>query len=84
MEEHGFISKQVEVVLKTYCNACGFEIVHNVHSDRDSHRAQIFATWGYGSPKDGQDHLAHLCEKCYDTMIVSWVIAPTITGLFNE
>lgn len=66
-------------VLHTFCNKCGEEI-KSPCSEPESVLAKIFATWGYGSPRDGEDHLAHLCETCYDTFIETWKIPPTIVG----
>ena len=78
------ITRQVlrEEVIHTYCNKCGDEI-YAPNSDIESVIAKVFATWGYGSPRDGEDHLAHLCECCYNLMIEDWKIPPTIMGKYN-
>lgn len=48
------------------CDKCG-------KSCRDSGNmnfeyAEVKATWGYGSNKDGDQHEAQVCETCYDAM----------------
>ena len=72
-------------VVRTFCNRCGLLVPDPYPlSDLDSHIVKLFATWGYGSPKDGEDHIAHMCESCYDEMIQTWVIPPTVTGKIDE
>jgi hypothetical protein len=81
MQESEFQDKRVEVVVRTFCNKCGNLIDPGDLSGIESHSARIFATWGYGSPKDGEDHSLDLCEVCYDVFVHECRIPPTVTGL---
>ena len=64
--------KQVE----KYCNMCGNKITESGLQREDSLR--IEKVWGYFSEKDGERHVIHLCEKCYDMWIKSFQIAPVV------
>ena len=40
--------------------------------------AEIKATWGFYSKKDGEQHESDLCEDCYDKMLETFKIKPKI------
>ena len=44
---------------EVYCNSCGKKI--------ETTDSTIKKEWGYFSNKDGQIHIFHICESCYDT-----------------
>jgi len=81
MQEFETKPRPTEVLVRTFCNSCGIIVEPNPCSDISSHIAVIFATWGYGSGKDGEDHTLHICELCYDKFVDKCVLKPTIDGL---
>lgn len=70
------IQKEVEVIEDYICNKCGKSTKEQSCGNYEC--ANLTAYWGYGSKRDGQEHEAHLCEKCYDEFIKSFVIQPDI------
>lgn len=52
------------------CNICGGSCLVEIGPEcTDYSYAKLTATWGYGSPKDTEQHKAHVCEPCYDAKI---------------
>lgn len=54
--------KTDHVVVDITCDICG----RSTKTDYGFEFARITAHWGYMSNKDGQDWVAHVCEKCID------------------
>lgn len=67
MKRKKLVEKKVEDVVGVVCNICGEDIPHG---ECGPEYATLKASWGYGSPKDTQQHEAHICEPCYDEKIV--------------
>lgn len=57
------------------CNCCGQVIVPADSSDKAAFLA-VTQMWGYFSKWDGFRHSFHMCEKCYEKMIMTWVYPP--------
>jgi hypothetical protein len=55
-----------EDVVDIICDICG-KSTKTEFSDYEY--AELSATWGYSSSKDGEYHEVCLCEKCYDRVI---------------
>ena len=53
-------------VYEVYCNSCGKKIETTGSTKREDY-ISIKKEWGYFSNKDGQIHIFHICESCYDT-----------------
>ena len=53
-------------VYEVYCNSCGKKIETTDSTKREDY-ISIKKEWGYFSNKDGQIHIFHICESCYDT-----------------
>lgn len=72
---------------KLTCNKCSTVIWDADTSEKDDHGLPVAwnvsyfeATylWGYGSPKDGEEHTWHLCEACYDILVTSFSIPVSV------
>ncbi len=50
-----------------FCDICGEDC--RKEGDYDSEWAELKATWGYDSRKDGDEYHIDLCEKCFDRTI---------------
>lgn len=51
-----------------FCDICG-EDCRKHPDDYDSEWAELKATWGYDSRKDGDQYNIDLCENCFDKTI---------------
>jgi len=51
-----------EPITNILCDICG----ESCKKSADYEYAYLSANWGYDSKKDGEQHRAHLCEKCYN------------------
>ena len=73
------IVKNKIVLDKVICNMCGEVIINGntYRSERQDYLA-IRKCWGYHSNKDGEKHRIDLCENCYDKLVESLKIPPTI------
>lgn len=62
---------------KVICNKCGKEIViQNGRLEEDV--LEVSKRWGYASEKDNEVHSFDLCEACYDELVSTFQIPPTI------
>ena len=71
-ENDEIIKKEVFV-----CNCCGELIAAVDESDRAAF-LDVRKAWGYFSKWDGCIHHFHICEKCYEKMIQSWLYPPDV------
>ncbi len=53
-------------VVDILCDICGMS-ARTEYGDFEY--AQLAATWGYASTKDGEEHEVCLCESCYDRVL---------------
>ena len=58
---------------KVYCNACGRELGDLSQIQKEDFVC-IEKEWGYFSNKDGEHHIIHICETCYDRWIHTFQI----------
>ncbi len=49
------------------------------HASGGCEYATLENKWGYGSPKDGEHHQIHLCEACYDALLIAFSLTPEVT-----
>ena len=57
------VSKVVDVI----CDICGNSCKDS--EDKNLEYAEIYIPgggWGFDSGKDGENHICHMCEGCYD------------------
>lgn len=75
MIEKVMVSREIEVTNDVVCNCCG-------KSTKDQYGhfecVEVVACWGYGSTKDNQCHESHICETCYDRIVATFKIPPTV------
>jgi len=63
-----------KTLINVTCDVCKRScLTHKIVDAQDEERMFEFATlsanWGYFSEsKDGEKHVCHLCEKCYDVV----------------
>lgn len=63
------------------CNKCGRSC-----RVEDEHQPEVFGfvcvelrvDWGYFSSYDLESHRSHLCERCYEELVASFVIPPEV------
>jgi hypothetical protein len=68
----------VRAIEDVVCNRCGKSCV-----DKGCGRefAYLQVSWGCDSRKDMEEHVSHLCEPCYDEIVATFAIPPTIEDL---
>lgn len=72
MTKYKTIREPKKVVDSIICNVCGEEIFNGedyVHIDK---------LWGYFSNKDNEHHSFDICESCYNKLVKTFKIKPTI------
>jgi len=63
-----------------WCNMCGER--HNAKDfEKTGQFAAIDKTYGFGSLKDGDRYLAHLCEPCTDKLFSVFKIPPQVAPM---
>ncbi len=75
MEIKDVVQVNVERIQDVLCNICGNSCVDEVGN---KNCATLWCDWGYSSKKDGEFHLAHMCEECYDTVISAFKHPPDV------
>jgi hypothetical protein len=73
MEVKELVTRSEIVVVETLCNKCGGKIDMTYGS-----KAHLLGDWGYGSNKDNETHSSDLCEPCYDGIVSTFAIPPTV------
>ena len=73
------MKKYDEIIKKEVfvCNCCGEQIAAVDESDRAAF-LDVRKAWGYFSKWDGCIHHFHICGKCYEKMIQSWLYPPDV------
>lgn len=67
------VKRNVETLKDIKCNLCGKSC--KASSGLGYSCATLDAYWGYGSNKDGEKYLAHLCETCFDNIVKNFKIS---------
>ena len=79
---------EIDYPSKLTCNKCSSVIWDAETAERDNHGLPVAwgvsyfeasHSWGYGSPKDMENHEFHLCEPCYDEFVSSFKIPVSVT-----
>jgi len=68
-------TEEVNRLKAVTCDKCGTDCLTEWNNVEALHCA---ASWGYGSPFDGEHHSFDLCAKCYDEWTVKLGILPKI------
>ncbi len=63
-----------------YCNFCRKAV--SVNEDNQGDVIDLSYSYSYGSPFDGDVHKAHICEKCYETVLIPKMQIHPRTGNF--
>jgi hypothetical protein len=77
--EYRRIQREDKEIARVTCNKCGRSWGYN-----DQDRPQfttINHTYGYGSPKDGDKYVSHVCEPCMDEIYASFAKPPQVVGM---
>ena len=74
------ITQVVAVTDDVLCNRCGKSTIDEIKLNREY--ATLSVTWGYGSHRDGERHVAHLCETCFDEITACFKL-PTLESEHN-
>lgn len=64
------------------CNKCE-RVVELVNSDFQTEVSftSIKHTYGYGSPKDGDKYVSHVCESCMDAFYATFSVPPQVVPM---
>lgn len=68
--------KEIEVTIDVICNRCEMSCADTLTGFLEY--GTLSAFWGYGSKKDGDSCVAHLCEACVDDIVEMFKISPLI------
>jgi len=75
---------EAEIVDDVICNVCGGSCKPSAGAHNYEY-ATLRAVWGYDSDgRDGDLHAAHICQACFEKMIVDWKHDPQIRADFNK
>lgn len=69
MKIHENITMQVEKLVDIRCDKCD----QSTKREHNYEHAQIYADWGYESEQDGASYALHICEKCFNEIISSFI-----------
>lgn len=71
-------TETVEVIDDILCNKCGKST--RLPESRCFSFVALDVLWGYGAAHDTEHHESHLCEGCYDELVATFDIPPTVKG----
>ena len=77
MTKYKTIQEPKQLPDKVFCNLCGNEIKFDCGLPTQDY-IHIDKAWGYFSNKDNEHHSFDICESCYDKLIKTFKIKPTI------
>jgi hypothetical protein len=78
MLHHRRIQRETAEVVRLTCNKCGRSWEKAAgHPDFTT----IKNTYGYGSPKDTDKYLSHICEECMDAFYATFAIPPEVVSM---
>lgn len=89
MQEFRKVLHEAYEVAQTTCNKCGAEIPHvwipKEHSEFEVHPGYttIRHKYGYGSKKDGDEYISHICEPCMDLFYATLMIPPQVVSMYG-
>ena len=72
------IPQEVEVIDGTICNICGEPIGMYEEIGIPCEHVHIHQSFGYCSHHDTETHDLDICEECYDKLLASCKIKPTV------
>lgn len=78
--------KEVQVtqtrICKVTCNKCGKVVDFGDHDfQTEVDFTTIKNTYGFGSSKDGDKYVSHICEPCMDEIYATFAIPPQVVGM---
>jgi hypothetical protein len=74
------VQREDAEVVQVTCNKCGrCWLKSESHPDMTA----IKNTYGYGSKKDGNKYVSHICEPCMDEFYATFVVRPQIVGMIE-
>jgi len=72
------IQREDQEITQITCNKCG-----KVYAKAESHPdfTTIKNTYGYGSTKDGDKYVSHVCEPCMDAFYATFAVPPQVVSM---
>jgi len=61
------------------CNKCGNTFEH--HQNQGENYTLIQKIYSYGSNKDGDKYVSHVCEPCMDAFYATFALPPQVVGM---
>lgn len=71
-------TRNVRIAEAVTCNKCGRSCELDDDGPDSFPTVELKKMWDDDSPKEGEAHLAHLCEGCYDALVATFLIPPEI------
>jgi hypothetical protein len=76
------VQREDKEIVQITCNKCG-----KVYSKDVSYPGPDFTTikntYGYGSQKDGDKYVSHVCEPCMAAFYATFVLPPQVVGMIE-
>ena len=69
-----------ETMGTTHCNKCNNDMGIYPHDKSCIKGIEINAYLGFGSKRDGERHMFHLCDDCFDNLISLFITPTDIKG----
>jgi len=76
------IQREDKEIAQLTCNKCG-KVYPKSNDGSLPHPdfTTIKNTYGYGSGKDGDKYVSHICEPCMDEFYAIFVVPPQVVGM---
>lgn len=82
MYEYKQVETTVSRVCRITCNKCGRVVDFGPNDYQvDLDFTEIKHIYSYGSPKDGDKYVAHVCEPCMDAFYATFQVPPQVVSM---
>lgn len=82
MKRFRIVQVEIKKVSSITCNKCARVVDFGEHDFQvETDFTEISNTYQYGSPKDGDRYLSHICEACMDEFYASFKIPPQVSDM---
>jgi len=69
IKESQEMTNEVEVVTDVICDSCGRSMVQSKETPDWIEGLEADLIFGYGSKRDSEAYVIHLCDECFDKMV---------------